>query len=74
MSGQKTYSNVSASNPPTDAGPRFAKAINAQLDQSGRKDVYVYVHGYKVVYENPVLVASELWHFLGYKGAFIAYA
>jgi esterase/lipase superfamily enzyme len=26
------------------------------------------------VYENPVLVAAELWHFLGYKGAFIAYS
>ena len=44
------------------------------MEQSGKKDVYIYVHGYKVVYENPVLVSAELWHFLGYQGAFIAYA
>ena len=62
------------SNPPPDAAKRFADAINAQMRQSGKKDVYIYVHGYKVVYENPVLVSAELWHFLGYNGAFIAYA
>ena len=60
----------------TEAGSRaaFAKAVNERLQQSHTKDVYVYVHGYKVVFENPVLVASELWHFLGYKGAMIAFS
>jgi esterase/lipase superfamily enzyme len=57
-----------------DASERFAKAINAQLAVSSKKHVYFYVHGYKVVYENPVLVSAELWHFLGYEGAFVAYA
>ncbi len=61
-------------NPPPDASERFTEAINAQLAQSGKKDVYIYVHGYKVVFENPVLVSAELWHFLGYNGAFIAYS
>ena len=60
--------------PPPDATSRFVDAINAQLTLSDKKHVYIYVHGYKVVYENPVLIASELWHFLGYNGAFIAYA
>lgn len=60
--------------PPPDVTKKFAGAINAQFAVSGKKHVYIYVHGYKVVYENPVLVASELWHFLGYKGAFIAYS
>ena len=32
------------------------------------------MHGYKVVFENPLLVASELWHFLGYEGSFIAFS
>lgn len=59
---------------PPDATSRFAEAINAQLALSEKKHVYIYVHGYKVVYENPVLIASELWHFMGYHGAFIAYA
>ncbi len=57
-----------------DATARFGDAIDAQLAASRKKHVYVYVHGYKVVYENPVLVSAELWHFLGYDGAFIAYS
>jgi len=65
---------VSDDGPLPDATEKFSQAINAQLAASRRKHVYVYVHGYKVVYENPVLVSAELWHFLGYDGAFIAYA
>jgi esterase/lipase superfamily enzyme len=55
-------------------GKDFAAKINAKLAKSKRKDIYIYVHGYKVVFENPLLVATELWHFLGYDGVFIAYA
>lgn len=55
-------------------GRAFAEAINTQLARSPVKDIYIYVHGYKVVFDNPVLVASELWHFLGYRGVFLAYA
>jgi esterase/lipase superfamily enzyme len=51
---------------------KYAEAINAQLAVSDRKHIYIYVHGYKVVLENPILVATELWHFLGYDGVFIA--
>ena len=57
-----------------DATDKFADAINAQLARSKNKHVYIYVHGYKVVFENPLLVATELWHFLGYDGVFVAYA
>ena len=52
----------------------FAEKVNAKLAKSKRKDVYVYVHGYRAIFENPTLVATELWHFLGYKGVFVAYA
>lgn len=52
----------------------FAAAVNTRLAASKRKHVYIYVHGYKVVFENPVLVATELWHFLGYDGVFVAYS
>ncbi len=55
-------------------GKDFAAKINAKLAKSKRKDIYIYVHGYKVVFENPLLVATELWHFLGYDGVFIAYS
>lgn len=57
-----------------DATDKFAEAINAQLAHSKNKHVYIYTHGYRVVFENPLLVATELWHFLGYDGVFIAYA
>jgi esterase/lipase superfamily enzyme len=59
---------------PSDASQQFADAINRQLADSKKKDVYIYVHGYKVAFENPLLVSAELWHFLGYNGAFIAYS
>lgn len=57
-----------------DGDEEFADAVNAQLARSERKDVYIYVHGYKVVFENPVLVATELWHFMGYDGVMVGYA
>jgi esterase/lipase superfamily enzyme len=58
-----------------EAGARtFAEQVNAKLAISKQQDIYIYVHGYKVVFENPVLVATELWHFLGYDGVFIAYS
>ena len=57
-----------------DGDEEFAAAVNAQLAQSNRKHIYIYVHGYKVIFENPMLVATELWHFLGYDGVMVAYA
>jgi esterase/lipase superfamily enzyme len=58
----------------TAASDEFARLVNERLAQSRVKDVYVYVHGYKVVFENPLLVASELWHFLGYEGVMVAFS
>jgi esterase/lipase superfamily enzyme len=57
-----------------EPGERFAEYVNRKLAVSNQKDIFIYVHGYKVVFDNPVLVAAELWHYLGYEGAFIAYA
>ena len=56
------------------AAREYAAVIDAKLAQSVNKDIYVYVPGFKVNFENPLLVASELWHFIGYDGVFIAYA
>lgn len=59
-----------------DAGPRerFVAEINARLATSRAQDIFIYVHGYKVNFENPILVAAELWHFIGYEGVFIPFA
>ncbi|MDH5255248.1 MAG: alpha/beta hydrolase [Gammaproteobacteria bacterium] len=59
-----------------DAAPRerFVAEINSRLATSRDQDIFIYVHGYKVNFENPILVAAELWHFLGYEGVFIPFA
>jgi esterase/lipase superfamily enzyme len=72
-----TYSFLTRSVPgitvPDEGGKEFAEIVNQRLAASGVKDVYVYLHGFRVVFDIPVLVAAELWHFLGYRGAFVAY-
>lgn len=52
---------------------RFAAQVNDSLQATQRKDIYIYVHGYKVIFDSPVLVATELWHYLGYDGVFMTY-
>lgn len=49
-------------------------AIERSLARSVVKEINLYVHGYKVTFENPLLVVAELWHFLGYQSAFLAYS
>jgi len=56
------------------AAAEFAAAINAKLARSNSHDIVVYVHGFKVPFENPLLVATELWHFMGYDGVMIPYS
>jgi len=53
---------------------QYADLINKKLAISQKKDIYIYVHGYNTVFEDPLLVASELWHYMGYDGVFIAYS
>ena len=56
------------------AAAEFVSRVERQLARSPVKDVFIYVHGYKVTFENPLMVASELWHFMGYEGAFVAFS
>lgn len=64
--------------PPEDemeaAADSFAARVDRQMALSGAGDVFIYVHGYNVNFEYPLLVAKEIQHFLGYRGAFIAFA
>ena len=53
---------------------KFAALINEKLHHSKSKDIYIYTHGFKVNFENPILVASELWHYMGEDGVFLAYS
>jgi esterase/lipase superfamily enzyme len=52
----------------------FAAAVNRKLARSKNRDIVIYVHGYKVPFEDPLWVSTELWHFLGYDGVFIPYS
>ena len=56
------------------AGREFVDAVSRKLAGSTDKDVIIYVHGYKVPFENPLLVATEFWHYLGYEGVMVAYS
>jgi esterase/lipase superfamily enzyme len=58
----------------TSAGRRFAAQINEKLVSSVQKDIFLFVHGYNVDFDYPVLSSKELQHYLGYRGAFITYA
>ncbi len=57
-----------------EPGERFIAEIDRRLAATASKDVYIYVPGYKVNFENPLAVATELWHFLGYNGAAVAFS
>ena len=52
----------------------FAALVDSKLAISRNKEILIYVHGYKVIFDNPILVITELWHFLGYDGVAIAFA
>jgi esterase/lipase superfamily enzyme len=56
------------------ATDQLVARIQAHLDRSSLKEINIYVHGYKVVFENPILVVAELWHYLGYEGSFVAFS
>ncbi len=70
--GFLTDEEILKGEPAADAA--FAELVNKKLAMSKRKDIYIYVPGYKVIFENPCLVATELWHFLGYDGVAVAYS
>jgi len=53
---------------------RFAEIVNRRLTDNPVKDIFIYVHGVNTSFESPLLVASELWHYMGYRGVFIAFS
>ncbi len=58
----------------TNMEDQFFKQIQHRLDHSKSKDIFIFVPGFRVDFAYPVLVAAELWHYMGYEGAFIAYS
>ena len=66
-------STDAASGDPDAASKELTAMINEKLAISRKKDVYIYVHGYNVGFNKPVLTSAQLWHFLGYNGVFISF-
>ncbi|WP_193213246.1 alpha/beta hydrolase [Luteolibacter marinus] len=56
------------------ASRRYLREINNKLARSQTNDINLYIHGYNTSFENPILTAAELWHYMGNDGVFIAYS
>jgi hypothetical protein len=56
------------------ASRRFAEIIEDQLAGNPLREITIYVHGFYNRFDEPILVATELWHYLGYRGTFIAFS
>ena len=52
----------------------FAARLNRQLAATQGKDIVIYVHGVLSDFENPILAASELQQFSGYRNVFLAFS
>ena len=62
---------------PSDAAAvdtAYAARLNRQLAAAPGNDLVIYVHGVRSDFENPILAASELQHFSGYRNVFAAYS
>ncbi len=53
---------------------RFLQELECRLALTSRKEVFVYIHGYKSPFEDGVNVIAQLWHFIGREGVPIAYS
>jgi esterase/lipase superfamily enzyme len=51
----------------------FIEAINSQLARSPRKDVTVYVHGFRVDFEISIAILGSFHHYSLRRGAFVAF-
>jgi esterase/lipase superfamily enzyme len=52
----------------------FRATLVRELQTSGRKDVYVYVHGFNNEFDEAAMVMAELWHFMGRVGVPVVYS
>lgn len=66
------FGRASASTPDPAVEQRFIAAINAQLARSGNKEVIVYVHGYRVTFDEVAVQMGSFSHYLG-QGATVTF-
>jgi len=51
----------------------WVQAVKEQLDHSGGRNVTIFVHGYNANFIDNTLIAGEIFHYLGRKGAMISF-
>ena len=54
-------------------GNPWVQAIKAQLDHSGGRNVTIFVHGYNTEFIDNTLIAGEIFHYMGRKGAMVSF-
>lgn len=57
----------------SDEEQRFLDAINEQLARSPRKDVTIYIHGFRVDFEESMAILGGFHHYSLRRGVFIAF-
>lgn len=51
----------------------FLDAVQAKLDRSLRKEIFIFVHGFNTAVDDNTELAAELFHYLGDDGVFMSY-
>lgn len=54
-------------------GNPWVQAIEQQFAKSGERKVCIFVHGYNTQYVDNTLLAAEIFHYLGRRGAMISF-
>lgn len=52
----------------------FRSALRRRLDATGRKEVFMYVHGYNNTFADATHALAEMWHFIGRGGVPVVYS
>lgn len=67
------FGKIDGSDYDSAAERAWVAAINQQLARDENKDVIVYVHGYRVTFEEVLGVAGSFAHYLGSAGAIVTF-
>ena len=51
----------------------WVQAVEAQMDRTGSHNVTIYVHGYNTDFIDNTLIAGEIYHYMGRKGAMMSF-
>lgn len=63
-------------NNPAFAGPdrRLVQEINEILAKSKDKEITIFVHGFKVPFDDPMLTGAQIWYYLGFDGVMMGFS